>query len=234
MSEDPNQSTILPSTSTLNITDDLAINLNLNLNLIYMDVVIVKYNAGNIESVRNALLRQGIRAEISGDAARIRAADKVIFPGVGEATTTMRYLKAHGLDEVIRSLKQPVLGICLGLQLMCSFTEEGNTACLGIFDVAVKRFLPEPGREFLDKVPHMGWNVISELKGGILSPAMERQYFYFANSYYAEVGEQTSALCNYITPFSAALQRDNFYATQFHPEKSGVLGACVLKNFTDL
>ncbi len=196
-----------------------------------MDVVIIKYNAGNIESVSNALLRLGITAEITADKARIRAADRVIFPGVGEAANTMAYLKAHGLDRVITSLTQPVLGICLGLQLMCSFSEEGNTRCLGIFDEVVKRFVPAPGREFIDKVPHMGWNAIYALKGELFTSSVEHQYVYFVHSYYAEAGEHTSALCDYMKPFSAALQRGNFYATQFHPEKSGDAGSAILENF---
>lgn len=199
-----------------------------------MDVVIIKYNAGNIESVSNALLRLGITAEITADKARIMAADRVIFPGVGEAANTMAYLKAHGLDRVITSLTQPVLGICLGLQLMCSFSEERNTRCLGIFDEVVKRFVPAPGREFIDKVPHMGWNAIYNQKGELFAPGMENQYVYFVHSYYAEPGEHTSALCDYMKPFSAALQKGNFYATQFHPEKSGNVGSAMLENFIRL
>jgi imidazole glycerol-phosphate synthase subunit HisH len=199
-----------------------------------MKVVIIKYNAGNIESVSNALLRQGIHAEITADPAKIKDADKVIFPGVGEAATTMEHLRKHHLDEVIISLKQPVLGICLGLQLMCSFSEEGNTTCLGIFDEKIKRFIPEPGRENIDKVPHMGWNAIYNLKSGIFSEEMEQQYVYFVHSYYAESGEHTAALCHYMKPFSAALQKQNFFATQFHPEKSGILGAKILENFLKL
>ncbi len=198
------------------------------------DVVIVKYNAGNIESVRNALLRLGVEGEITGDHDRIRSAGKVIFPGVGEAANTMAFLRNHGLDRVITSLTQPVLGICLGLQLMCKWSEEGNTPCLGIFDEVVKRFVPVPGREYTDKVPHMGWNSIYNLKGEIFSPSMENGYYYFVHSYYAEAGDHTSALCDYIRPFSAALQKGNFYATQFHPEKSGTMGAQILENFLNL
>lgn len=196
-----------------------------------MNLVIIKYNAGNIESVNNALLRLGVSAEISGDHEIIRAADKVIFPGVGEASTTMAYLKKEGLDLLIPSLTQPVLGICLGLQLMCSHSEEGDTPCLGIFDEQVKRFIPEPGMEYVTKVPHMGWNSISQLKSGIFDPSLDQQYVYFVHSFYAAVGEHTAAVCNYINPFSAALHRDNFYATQFHPEKSGTVGARILENF---
>jgi imidazole glycerol-phosphate synthase subunit HisH len=199
-----------------------------------MKVVIIKYNAGNIESVSNALLRLGTEAEITADKKRIKAADKVIFPGVGEASTTMDYLQRNGLDETIVSLKQPVLGICLGLQLMCSYSEERETRCLGIFDEKVLRFTPEPGRETIDKVPHMGWNSINNLKNGIFSPDMERRFVYFVHSYYAETGEHTTAECTYITPFSAALNKGNFFATQFHPEKSGTVGAEILKNFLKL
>lgn len=199
-----------------------------------MNIVIIKYNAGNIESVSNALLRLGVEAEITGDHDKIRAADKVIFPGVGEASTTMAFLKKEGLDKLIPSLTQPVLGICLGLQLMCSHSEEGDTPCLGIFDEKVKRFVPAPGMEYVTKVPHMGWNSISQLKSGIFDPSLKEQYVYFVHSYYAAVGEHTAAVCNYINPFSAALNKDNFYATQFHPEKSGPVGARILENFLKL
>jgi len=199
-----------------------------------MNIVIIKYNAGNIESVNNAMLRLGVNAEITGDHDKIRAADKVIFPGVGEASTTMAFLKSEGLDQLIPELKQPVLGICLGLQLMCSHSEENDTPCLGIFDEKVKRFVPEPGKEFVTKVPHMGWNNITDLKSGIFDPSLEEQFVYFVHSYYATVGKHTIAVCNYIHPFSAALHRDNFYATQFHPEKSGTIGARVLENFLKL
>lgn len=196
-----------------------------------MNIVIIKYNAGNIESVNNALMRLGVKSEITGDHEKIKAADKVIFPGVGEASTTMAYLKKEGLDKLIPELKQPVLGICLGLQLMCSYSEENDTPCLGIFDEQVKRFIPEPEMEFVTKVPHMGWNNITDLKSGIFDPSLNNQFVYFVHSYYAAVGEHTAAVCNYINPFSAALHRDNFYATQFHPEKSGTVGARILENF---
>lgn len=199
-----------------------------------MNIVIIKYNAGNIESVNNALNRLEVNAEITADPDKIRKADKVIFPGVGEASTTMNYLRQHQLDKLIISLKQPVLGICLGLQLMCSYSEEGNTQCLGIFDEKVKRFIPEPGKEFITKVPHMGWNAISELKSNLFTTSLENQYVYFVHSFYAGLGEDTAATCNYILPFSAALQKGNFYATQFHPEKSGKVGAEILKNFLNL
>jgi glutamine amidotransferase len=199
-----------------------------------MKIVIIKYNAGNIESVNNALNRLGVNAEITADPVKIRNADKVIFPGVGEASTTMEYLRKHELDKLIISLKQPVLGICLGLQLMCSHSEENDTKCLGIFDEKVIRFVPKSGEEFITKVPHMGWNAITNLKSNIFSEDIENGYVYFVHSYYAGLGEHTVATCNYINPFSAALQKDNFYATQFHPEKSGITGAQILKNFINL
>lgn len=197
-------------------------------------IVIIKYNAGNIESVNNALYRLGVSAEITANPDKIRNAGKVIFPGVGEASTTMNYLRKHKLDKLIISLKQPVLGICLGLQLMCSHSEENNTQCLGIFDEKVLRFSPKPGEEFITKVPHMGWNSITNLKSKIFSEEIENQYVYFVHSYFAGLGEHTVATCNYINSFSAALQKDNFYATQFHPEKSGTVGAKILENFIKL
>ncbi len=199
-----------------------------------MNIVIIKYNAGNIESVKNALARLGISAEITADHDKIRNADKVIFPGVGEASTTMAYLRENGLDKLIVSLKQPVLGICLGLQLMCSHSEENDTECLGIFDEKVKRFIPNKGEEFITKVPHMGWNAIKNLKSDLFSAELENEYVYFVHSYYAEKSEHTIATCDYINPFSAALNKDNFYATQFHPEKSGTVGAKILENFLKL
>ncbi|HSO86510.1 MAG TPA: imidazole glycerol phosphate synthase subunit HisH [Draconibacterium sp.] len=197
-------------------------------------IVIIKYNAGNIESVYNALNRLNVNAEITADPDKIRKADKVIFPGVGEASTTMEYLRKHGLDKLIVSLTQPVLGICLGLQLMCSYSEENDTKCLDIFDEKVMRFEPRPGEEFVTKVPHMGWNAITNLKSKLFSEEIENQYVYFVHSYFAGLGIHTIATCNYITPFSAALQKDNFYATQFHPEKSGTVGAQILENFINL
>ncbi len=199
-----------------------------------MKIVIIKYNAGNIESVNNALNRLGVNAEITADPEKIKSADKVIFPGVGEASTTMEYLRKHKLDELIVSLKQPVLGICLGLQLMCSHSEENDTKCMGIFNEKVKRFVPKPGEEFVTKVPHMGWNAITNLKSNLFTQETENEYVYFVHSFYAGIGEHTTATCNYILPFSAALQKDNFYATQFHPEKSGSVGAKILENFINL
>jgi len=199
-----------------------------------MNIVIIKYNAGNIESVNNALNRLGVNAEITADVKKIISADKVIFPGVGEASTTMDYLRKHKLDELIVSLQQPVLGICLGLQLMCSHSEENDTKCLGIFNEKVKRFIPKPKKEFITKVPHMGWNTITNLKSKLFSEEMENQHVYFVHSYFAEKSEHTIASCNYINPFSAALQKNNFYATQFHPEKSGTIGSNILENFLKL
>ncbi len=198
-----------------------------------MKVVIIKYNAGNIMSVDYALQRLGIEAEVTNDKEKIVAADKVIFPGVGEASTTMNYLKKYRLDELIRSLKQPVLGICLGMQLMCKHSSEGNVDCIGIFDEEILRFEPEHGKENVIKVPHMGWNTIYGLKSPLFDPSVEGQYVYFVHSFFATEGRHTIAGCNYIVPFSAAVQKDNFYATQFHPEKSGPIGARILQNFIE-
>jgi glutamine amidotransferase len=177
------------------------------------------------------LYRLGVKADITADPEKIRKADKIIFPGVGEASTTMKYLRDNQLDKLITGLTQPVLGICLGLQLMCSFSEENNTICLGIFDEQVKRFIPETGQEYITKVPHMGWNSVSDLKSRLFTKEMESNYVYFVHSYYAGLGRHTAATCNYIVPFSAALCKDNFYATQFHPEKSGSVGSAILDNF---
>jgi glutamine amidotransferase len=196
-----------------------------------MNVAIIKYNAGNIMSVDFALQRLGINSIVTSDHNEIRTADKVIFPGVGEASTTMAYLKEHKLDKLLTELKQPVLGICLGLQLMCSGTEEGDVDCLGIFPEKVKKFVAKPGEENITKIPHMGWNSIKNLKSSMFNKTLEDQYVYFVHSFYAAIGEDTAAVCDYIQPFSAALHRDNFYATQFHPEKSGPVGAEILKNF---
>jgi glutamine amidotransferase len=199
-----------------------------------MKIVIIKYNAGNIRSVDFALQRLGISAMITADPDQIRSADRVIFPGVGEASTTMSYLKHHKLDALICDLRQPVLGVCLGLQLMCSYSQENDTACLGIFSEKVMKFVPQPDELTSFKVPHMGWNSISDLKMSLFNHITEDDYFYFVHSYYAAIGEDTTATCNYLIPFSAALQRDNFYATQFHPEKSGKTGAKILENFINL
>lgn len=192
-----------------------------------MSIAVIKYNAGNIHSVVHGLRRIGVEPIVTDDFRVLRAADKVIFPGVGEASSTMTYLRAHQLDQLIRSLTQPVLGICIGLQLMCRHSEEGDVDCLGIFDVDVKRFVSE---RIQDKVPHMGWNTLQQTQTDLLKD-MEAAYVYYVHSYYASLSSQTIAVTDYLNPFSAALHRDNFYATQFHPEKSGMAGAQVLKNF---
>jgi len=193
-----------------------------------MKLAVVKYNAGNIESVSNALLRIGVTPIVSDDPETLRSADKIIFPGVGEASSAMAYLKQRRLDEVLKDLTQPFLGICFGMQLMCRYSEEGDTPCLGIFDVDVKKFPPE------DKVPHIGWNTISQYKSPLLANVGNDEYMYFVHSYYAEVCSDTSAVCEYIVPFSAGLQKDNFHAFQFHPEKSGDIGEKIIKNFIEL
>jgi glutamine amidotransferase len=199
-----------------------------------MNLAIIKYNAGNIRSVDYALKRLGVEAEITADPEKIKAADKVIFPGVGEAFNTMKYLREHKLDQLIVSLKQPVLGICLGLQLMCRQSEEGTTQCLGIFDVDVKRFRPAPDEGNIYKVPHMGWNTLTQVKTALFDASQENQYVYFVHSFYATIGAHTAAVTNYTQSFSAALHKDNFYATQFHPEKSGSVGSKILENFLKL
>lgn len=194
-------------------------------------IVVIKYNAGNIYSVVHALRRLGIEPIVTSDEKTILAADKVIFPGVGEAATTMKFLKERGMDKLIKSLKQPVLGICLGMQLMCKRSEEGDVECLNIFDVEVKRFVAQQQNE---KIPHMGWNQIYALKSGLFLSTTENQFVYFVHSYYVPLCENTIATVDYIYPFSAALKKDNFYATQFHPEKSGDVGEQILRNFIDL
>lgn len=191
-------------------------------------IAIIKYNAGNIRSVENALYRLGYESVITDDAHIIRNAEKVIFPGVGEASSAMKYLKEHHLDILLKSLNQPVLGICLGQQLLCSHSEEADTDCLGIFDALVKKFPPQ------ELVPHMGWNNLRELKGDLFRGIESADNVYFVHSYYTEICAETSAICDYILPFSAALQKGNFYATQFHPEKSAGIGEKILQNFLDL
>lgn len=196
-----------------------------------MGIVIIKYNAGNIFSVDSAMKRLNVDTVVTDDIELIRKADKVIFPGVGEASTTMRYLRETGLDKVIKDLKQPVLGICLGMQLMCKHSEEGNADCLNIFDVDVKRFISQKHE---DKIPHMGWNTISNVKNTLFDASLEDQYVYFVHSYYVPINCNTAATTDYILPFSAALHKQNFYATQFHPEKSGSVGEYILTNFLKL
>ena len=196
-----------------------------------MKVAVVKYNAGNIRSVDYALKRLGVEAVITADKEILQSADKVIFPGVGEAGTTMNHLKATGLYELIKNLRQPVFGICLGMQLMCRHSEEGEVDCLNIFDVDVKRFVPQKHE---DKVPHMGWNTIGKTNSKLFEGFTEEEFVYFVHSFYVPVCDFTAAETDYIHPFSAALHKDNFYATQFHPEKSGKTGERVLRNFLDL
>ncbi|HEY0740753.1 MAG TPA: imidazole glycerol phosphate synthase subunit HisH [Chryseosolibacter sp.] len=194
-----------------------------------MKISILRYNAGNIQSVSFALERLGVDFTITDDAETIKKSDKVLFPGVGEANTTMQYLRDRKLDLLIKDLKQPVLGICLGMQLLCRHSEENNTECLGIFDEPVKKF--EPKGNF--KVPHMGWNQLA-LSQSWLDPKIDGENVYFVHSYYVPVNENTSAVTDYIVPFSAALQKNNFYAVQFHPEKSAQAGELVLKSFLNL
>lgn len=191
-------------------------------------IAIIDYVAGNVKSVENAVQKLGFETIITSDSGKIRAADKVIFPGVGEASTAMKYLKNLKLDELIPTLTQPFLGICLGQQLLCDFSEEGNTECLGIFKVKVKEF---PAK---DIVPHMGWNNLQKMSGPLFQGVPESENFYFVHSYYCEIGENTTSECNYILPFSATLQRNNFYGTQFHPEKSGDVGSEILENFLNI
>ena len=210
-----------------------------------MDVAIVKYNAGNIYSVVNAMKRLGINPVLTDDAEMLQKADRVLFPGQGQAKEAMEYLKVHHLDQVIKDLKQPVLGICVGQQLLCRHSEEGDVDCIGIFDVDVKRFRPQKHE---DKVPAMGWNEIYDLKtdlykgfgnqaevaGSASEEALLHPYSYFVHSYYVPLCEETIATAEYILPYSASLHKDNFYTCQFHPEKSGKVGERILKNFLEL
>lgn len=195
-----------------------------------MKTVIIKYNAGNVQSVMYALERIGASYVLTDDEAEIRSADNVIFPGVGEASTAMAYLRERGLDKLIPSLKQPVLGTCVGMQLMCRYSEENDTTCMGIFDIDVRRFSSQPGF----KVPHTGWNNIHTLRGSLMAGVPENAYVYFVHSYAAEVCPDTTAICDYVRPFSAMLHRDNFYAAQFHAEISGNAGQRILENFLKL
>lgn len=196
-----------------------------------MKVAIVKYNAGNIYSVIHALKRLGVEPVLTDDAEDLQRADRILFPGQGEARSTMTYLRQHRLDEVIRSLKQPVLGICIGQQLMCRHSEEGDVDCLGIFDTDVVRFRPQ---QHEDKVPHMGWNTLEDMQGPLFRGCPTDSFVYFVHSFYVPVNPHTAATTRYIVPFSASLRKDNFFATQFHPEKSGSTGERILQNFLDL
>lgn len=197
-----------------------------------MKTVIIKYNAGNIRSVQFALERLGVNGTVTDDHEEIMSADKVIFPGVGEASTAMRYLKERKLDQVIANLQQPVLGICLGMQLLCKHSEENDTDCIGIFDTAVKRF--QSPVENLLKIPQIGWNNITGLHSVMFEHVPENAYMYFVHSYYAALGTDTVAIANYVINYSAALQKDNFYAVQFHPEKSAEAGGRIIENFLNL
>jgi imidazole glycerol-phosphate synthase subunit HisH len=220
-------------------------------------IAIVKYNAGNVQSVQFALRRLGVEAVWTDDPDTLRRADKVIFPGVGEASSAMHYLRAQGLDQVLRQLRQPVFGICLGMQLFCRHSEENNTDCLGIFDTTVRKFsyqlavsseqltvsseqlavssyLSPELRTAKLKVPHMGWNALSSMQGPLFDGLDDQSFVYFVHSFYAELCPQTAAIAEYGLPFSAALQRDNFYGVQFHPEKSGATGSRILHNFLNL
>lgn len=193
-----------------------------------MKLAIVKYNAGNIQSVLYALERIGMEAVVTDDHALLRSADKVIFPGVGEASSAMNYLKERQLDSLIKNLEQPVLGICLGMQLMCMHSEENNTDCLGIFDTTVKRFSGSL------KIPQIGWNLVQETREPLFSHLPKEAYCYFVHSYYADLCDETAATTEYGVRFSSALQKRNFYGVQFHPEKSATVGEQILKNFITL
>lgn len=192
-------------------------------------IAIIKYNAGNVKSVQYALERLGAISVVTDDEDTIRNADKVIFPGVGHAGSAMENVKEKGLDKLIVSLKQPVLGVCVGMQLMCKHSEEGDTTGMGIFDTEIKLFRSE-----ILKVPQMGWNTIFGFKSPLFKGLTEPAYIYNVHSYYAELNGQTAATCDYVQPYSAALQKDNFYAVQFHPEKSGKVGEQILKNFISI
>jgi glutamine amidotransferase len=197
-----------------------------------MKTVIIKYNAGNIRSVMFALDRLGVEGVVTDDPEAIKSADRVIFPGVGEASSAMRYLQERKLDQLITGLKQPVLGICLGMQLMCKHSEENDTNCLGVFDVEVKRF--QSPVDNLLKIPQIGWNNVTGLYSTMFEHVPENSYMYFVHSYYAALSPNTVATTNYVINYSAALQKDNFYAVQFHPEKSADEGQKILENFLKL
>jgi len=191
-----------------------------------MKVAIVKYNAGNVESVKNALNRLGIEPILTDDAETLQTADKVIFPGVGEASSAMNYLRERNLDESIKSLRQPVLGVCLGMQLLCESSEENETKCLGILPYRVRKFESD-----VLKIPQIGWNNIFDLKSDLLNDVTENSFVYFVHSFYVESGTETIATCDYGLNFSAAIRHKNFYAVQFHAEKSGAVGERILENF---
>ena len=199
-----------------------------------MELAIVKYNAGNIQSVLYALERIGATAVVTDDHEQLRKADKVIFPGVGEASSAMRYLQAHGLDAVLKELQQPVLGICLGMQLMCAYSEENDTTCLGIFKEKVKLFTTTATDEGTLKIPQIGWNNITSLQTPLFKGVPENSYCYFVHGYYASLGDHTIATTVYGQPYSSALHRSNFYGVQFHPEKSAATGETILQNFLNL
>ncbi len=196
-----------------------------------MEVAVIKYNAGNVYSVVNALRRLGVEPVLTDDKGRIASADKVVFPGQGEAANAMSYLRRHGLDKVIKNLRQPVLGICIGQQLLCRHSEEGDTDCLGVFDADVFKFKASCHE---DKIPAMGWNSLYDLKSPLFKGMPDGEYVYFVHSYYVPVCSFTTAKSDYILPYSAAMQKDNFYATQFHPEKSGSVGEAILRNFLEI
>lgn len=195
----------------------------------YMKVAIVEYNAGNVQSVKYALERLGVEPVLTSDVTELRSADKVIFPGVGEASSAMRFLKNKHLDKIIPTLTQPVLGICLGLQLLCRHSQEGDADCLGVFDVEVCRFPQAP-----EKVPHVGWNTLQLTDNVLLKDLPPHPHVYYVHSYYAQLSPDTIATTDYIVPFSAMLHRDNFYAAQFHPEKSSEVGEKIIANFLNL
>lgn len=196
-----------------------------------MNVAILKYNAGNIFSVINSLRRLGVDPVLTDDSATLKAADCVLFPGQGEASTAMAYLKERGLDKVIKSLRQPVLGICIGQQLLCRHSEEGDVDCIGIFDADVRKFKPTRHE---DKVPVMGWNSLYDLNDELFKGLDEGEHVYFIHSYYVPLCENTIAKADYIHPYSAALRKDNFFTTQFHPEKSGDVGETIIRNFLEM
>lgn len=201
-----------------------------------MQVAILRYNAGNTQSVRHALERLGVTPLITDDSEKLAAADKVIFPGVGHAHSAMSYLKDKGLDQLIPQLKQPFLGICLGMQLLCEHSEEGDTECLGVFPIKVVKFdsFLRTSTNEKAKVPHMGWNNLLQTKGKITEGLSEQDYMYFVHSYFVELSAYTTAQTKHIIPFSAMLEKDNFYAAQFHPEKSSQQGSLILKNFLEI